>query len=60
VVGGRFGFANRHPERTREGSRFVHEGFDAVSEIEILREYAQDDGYFSLIAGVAKPRDDSG
>jgi hypothetical protein len=28
---------------------------DAASQFEILREYAQDDGYFSSIAGVAKP-----
>jgi hypothetical protein len=33
---------------------------DAASKIEILREYAQDDGCLSSIAGVAQSRDDSG
>jgi hypothetical protein len=33
---------------------------DTASEIEILREYDLDDGYFSSIAGVAQSRGDSG
>jgi hypothetical protein len=32
---------------------------DAASEIAILRDYAQDDGYFSFPTGVAKPRNAS-
>jgi hypothetical protein len=32
---------------------------DAASEIEILREYAQDDSHFSSIVGAAQSRDDS-
>jgi hypothetical protein len=33
---------------------------DAASQFKILREYAQDDGYFSSFAGVAQSREDSG
>jgi hypothetical protein len=33
---------------------------DAVAGNQILREYAQDDGHFSSIVGVAKPSDDPG
>jgi hypothetical protein len=43
-----------HPECTHEGSQ------RGPSKSEILREYAQDDGYFSSFAGVAQSHDDSG
>jgi hypothetical protein len=42
--------AEAHPTRLN----VLMKDLDAESEIEILREYAQDDGHFSFVAGVAQ------